>query len=77
MIKKGDVVIDRGAGAGNAPHRPRETSKTGKVVGIEFTRAMLEKAHANTDKLGFNNVEFRHGDNEKMPVTANTAAEKR
>jgi ubiquinone/menaquinone biosynthesis C-methylase UbiE len=73
-IKKGDVVIDLGSGAGNdAFIALAETGETGKVIGIDFTPAMLDKARANTDKLGFNNVEFRQGDIEKMPVTANTA----
>jgi ubiquinone/menaquinone biosynthesis C-methylase UbiE len=73
-IKKGDVVIDLGSGAGNDAFIARaETGETGKVIGIDFTTAMLEKARANADKFGFNNVEFRQGDIEKMPVTANTA----
>jgi arsenite methyltransferase len=73
-IKKGDVVIDLGSGAGNDAFIARaETGETGKVIGIDFTPAMLDKARANADKLGFNNVEFRPGDIEKMPVAANTA----
>jgi arsenite methyltransferase len=73
-IKKGDVVIDLGSGAGNDAFIARaETGETGKVIGIDFTTAMLDKARANADKLGFNNVEFRQGDIEKMPVTAGTA----
>jgi SAM-dependent methyltransferase len=73
-IKKGDVVIDLGSGAGNDAFIARnETGETGKVIGIDFTPAMLDKARTNADKLGYNNVEFRQGDIEKMPVTANTA----
>lgn len=73
-IKKGDVVIDLGSGAGNDAFIARaETGETGKVIGIDFSDAMLNKARVNADKLGFNNVEFRYGDIEKMPVTANTA----
>jgi arsenite methyltransferase len=73
-IKRGDVVIDLGSGAGNDAFIARaETGETGKVIGIDFTPAMLDKARANTDKLGYNNVEFRQGDIEKMPVTADTA----
>jgi arsenite methyltransferase len=74
QIKKGDTVIDLGSGAGNdcfIAHR--ETGATGRVIGIDFTPAMIEKARANAEKLGYNNVEFRQGDIEKMPVTANTA----
>lgn len=74
QIKPGDVVIDLGSGAGNDCFIARkETGETGRVIGIDFTPAMIEKARANVDKLGYNNVEFRQGDIEKMPVTANVA----
>jgi len=73
-IKKGDVVIDLGSGAGNDAFIARhETGETGKVIGIDFTPAMIERARQNAEVRGFNNVEFRQGDIEKMPVTANTA----
>lgn len=73
-IKKGDTVVDLGSGAGNDAFIARaETGETGKVIGIDFTPAMIEKARANAEKLGYHNVEFREGDIEKMPVTANTA----
>ncbi len=73
-IKKGDTVIDLGSGAGNDCFIARaETGAEGKVIGIDFTLAMIEKARNNAEKLGFNNVEFRQGDIEKMPVTANVA----
>jgi arsenite methyltransferase len=74
QIRKGDTVIDLGSGAGNDCFIARkETGETGRVIGIDFTPAMIEKARANVDKLGYNNVEFRQGDIEKMPVTANSA----
>ncbi|MEO6962820.1 MAG: arsenite methyltransferase [Puia sp.] len=74
QIKKGDVVIDLGSGAGNDCFIARaETGETGKVIGIDFTDAMIEKARKNAGKLNFHNVEFRKGDIEKMPVTANSA----
>jgi SAM-dependent methyltransferase len=74
QIKKGDVVIDLGSGAGNDCFIARnETGETGKVIGIDFTPAMIEKARANAAKLGYNNVEFRQGDIERMPVTENVA----
>jgi len=73
-IKSGDVVIDLGSGAGNDAFIARhETGETGKVIGIDFTPAMIERARQNTAVRGFSNVEFRQGDIEKMPVTANTA----
>ena len=74
QIKKGDVVIDLGSGAGNDAFVARaETGETGKVIGIDFTPAMIDKARTNAERLGYNNVEFRQGDIEKMPVTANVA----
>ena len=73
-IKKGDYVVDLGSGAGNDCFVARsETSETGKVVGIDFTPEMIEKARNNADKLGFNNVEFRLGDIENIPLMSNVA----
>lgn len=73
-IKKGDTVIDLGSGAGNDCFIARaEAGKEGKIIGIDFTPAMIDKARANTEKLGYKNVEFRQGDIEHIPVTANTA----
>jgi arsenite methyltransferase len=73
-IKKGDIVIDLGSGAGNDAFVARhETGETGKVIGIDFTPAMIERARQNAEARGFNNVEFRQGDIEKMPVTSNKA----
>jgi len=73
-IKTGDVVIDLGSGAGNDAFIARhETGETGKVIGIDFTPAMIERARLNAEARGFNNVEFRQGDIEKMPVTSNVA----
>ena len=73
-IKSGDTVIDLGSGAGNDCFIARhETGETGKVIGIDFTPAMIEKARINANKLGFNNVEFRQGDIEQIPVIGNLA----
>ena len=73
-IKKGDTVIDLGSGAGNDAFIARtETGETGKVIGIDFTEAMITKARINAEKLNFNNVEFREGDIEKIPVPDDTA----
>ncbi|MCU0322742.1 MAG: arsenite methyltransferase, partial [Chitinophagaceae bacterium] len=73
-IKKGDVVIDLGSGAGNDAFIARaETGETGKVIGIDFTPAMIEKARYNAEVRGIHNVEFRQGDIEQMPVTSNVA----
>lgn len=73
-IKKGDVVVDLGSGAGNDCFIARhETGETGKVIGVDFTEAMIDKARANAEKLGFNNIEFRYGEIEKLPIGANIA----
>ncbi len=73
-INKGDTVIDLGSGAGNDCFVARhETGAEGKVIGIDFTPIMIEKARNNAEKLGYNNVEFREGDIDAMPVSNNTA----
>ena len=69
QIKEGDTVLDLGSGAGNDCFIARElTGEKGKVIGLDFTETMIEKARINADKLGFNNVEFRKGDIESMPI---------
>jgi arsenite methyltransferase len=73
-IKEGDTVIDLGSGAGNDCFVARAVvGDKGKVIGVDMTEAMVEKARANANKLGFNNVEFRLGEIEKLPVAANRA----
>jgi ubiquinone/menaquinone biosynthesis C-methylase UbiE len=73
-INKGDMVIDLGSGAGNDAFVSRhETGESGKVIGIDFTTEMIEKARNNAELREFNNVEFRQGDIENMPVTSNVA----
>ena len=73
-IKKGDTVVDLGSGAGNDCFIARaETGEDGRIVGIDFTDAMIEKAKKNAANLGFQNVEFRQGDIENIPMTANFA----
>lgn len=73
-IEKGDTVIDLGSGAGNDCFVARhETGAEGKVIGIDFTPIMIEKARENAEKLGYNNVEFREGDIDAMPVNNNVA----
>jgi ubiquinone/menaquinone biosynthesis C-methylase UbiE len=73
-IKEGDIVIDLGSGAGNDAFIARRiVGEKGKVIGIDFTPAMIDRARANAEKIGFHNVEFRQGDIENMPITSNTA----
>lgn len=70
QIHQGDTVIDLGSGAGNDCFVARhETGPNGKVIGIDFTPAMIRKARENAEKLGYNNVEFREGDIDDMPVS--------
>ena len=74
QINEGDTVIDLGSGAGNDAFIARRiTGEKGKVIGVDFTEAMVKKARANAEKLGLNNVEFRLGDIDDMPVTSNVA----
>lgn len=73
-IKKGDTVIDLGSGAGNDCFIARhETGDTGKVIGVDFTPAMVFKARENAKKLGYTNVEFHIGDIENLPIADTTA----
>jgi arsenite methyltransferase len=73
-IKAGDLVIDLGSGAGNDAFVARSVAGvTGKVIGVDFTEKMIEKARLNAEKLGFHNVEFRYGDIEKLPVSNSVA----
>ena len=72
-IKKGDTVLDLGSGAGNDCFVARAlTGESGKVIGLDFSDTMLEKARENVKKLGFTNVEFVKGDIEEMPVPSGT-----
>lgn len=68
-LKAGDTVIDLGSGAGNDAFIARaEVGEAGKVIGIDFTPAMVEKARSNAIRLGYTNVEFIQGDIENMPI---------
>jgi SAM-dependent methyltransferase len=74
QIKAGDTVVDLGSGAGNDAFVARSiVGETGKVIGIDFTDKMIEKARANAKALNFTNVEFRQGDIENMPLAGNSA----
>lgn len=72
-IQSGNTVVDLGSGAGNDAFIARhETGPTGKVIGVDFVTEMIKKARMNADKMGFNNVEFRYGDIEEMPISDGT-----
>ncbi len=71
-IKKGDTVLDLGSGAGNDCFVARTLAgESGKIIGVDMTEAMIDKARENAEKLNFNNVEFRLGEIEKLPLSAN------
>ena len=68
-IKEGDIVLDLGSGAGNDCFVARKmVGSSGKVIGLDMTPDMLKKAWENNDKLGYNNIEFRFGEIEEMPI---------
>ena len=72
-IKESNTVLDLGSGAGNDVFIARKiVGPNGKVIGLDFTDEMISKARINNDKLGYNNVEFRKGDIEAMPVAGCT-----
>jgi arsenite methyltransferase len=73
-INKGDIVIDLGSGAGNDCFVAREAvGEEGKVIGIDFTEAMINKARENAMKLNYSNVNFIHADIEDIPLKDNYA----
>ncbi len=68
-LRAGETVVDLGSGAGfDAFLAAREVGPTGKVIGVDMTPAMLDRARANAAKAGFNHVEFREGRLEALPV---------
>jgi arsenite methyltransferase len=72
-IKPGDSVLDLGSGAGNDCFVARAlVGEKGKVTGLDFTDAMLEKARTNAAKLKYTNIEFVKGDIEEMPLPSDT-----
>ncbi|HEX5172384.1 MAG TPA: arsenite methyltransferase [Cyclobacteriaceae bacterium] len=74
LIKEGDTVIDLGSGAGNDAFIARSiTGEKGKVIGVDMTERMIEKARRNAEKMKYNNVEFRLGDIENLPLNENVA----
>jgi arsenite methyltransferase len=70
-IKPGDTVLDLGSGAGNDCFIARkEAGPDGRVIGVDFTPEMIARARENARKLGHDNVEFRQGDIEALPMTS-------
>ncbi|MBU4251371.1 MAG: arsenite methyltransferase [Candidatus Omnitrophica bacterium] len=71
-LKEGNVVLDLGSGAGfDAFLAAKKVGKIGRVIGVDMTQEMLERARANSKKGGYDNVEFRLGEIEKLLVEDN------
>jgi len=68
-IKEGETVLDLGSGAGiDCFLAADKVGEKGKVIGVDFTETMIQKARENAKKYGYKNVEFRQGDIENLPV---------
>jgi SAM-dependent methyltransferase len=73
-LNSGEIVVDLGSGAGfDAVLAAGMVGPAGRVIGVDMTPAMLEKARANADRLGLTNIEFREGYLETLPVADGTA----
>ena len=71
-LKEGEVILDLGSGAGfDCFLAANSVGKAGKVIGIDMTPEMVEKARQNAHKGGYENVEFRLGEIENLPVADN------
>ena len=72
-IKEGDVVLDLGSGAGiDAILAAKKVGPKGKVIGVDMTEEMIEKAKENAKKQGIKNVEFLLGEIENLPLADNS-----
>jgi len=68
-IKKGDIVLDLGSGAGfDCFLASKKVGESGKVIGVDMTPAMIERATKNSQKHNYQNVEFRLGEIESLPI---------
>jgi SAM-dependent methyltransferase len=71
-LNVGEIVLDMGAGAGfDCFLASTRVGPVGKVIGVDITSEMVEKARANARKCGYSNIDFRQGDLENMPVADN------
>jgi len=72
-LKEGETILDLGSGAGfDCFLAARKVGKNGKVIGVDMTPEMIEKARENARKGNYRNVEFRLGDIENLPVADNS-----
>jgi arsenite methyltransferase len=73
-LKEGEIIIDLGSGGGlDCFLAARSVGDKGKVIGVDMTPEMIDKARENARKSSFRNVEFRLGEIENLPVADNTA----
>jgi len=72
-LKPGQTVLDLGSGAGlDCLLAAKQVGPEGHVIGVDMTPEMIERAKANAKKVNLNNIEFRHGYLENLPVESNT-----
>jgi len=72
-LRAGQAVLDLGSGAGLDAFVARsEVGETGQVIGVDMTAEMVAKARVNAAKSGFENVEFRLGEIEHLPVLSDS-----
>jgi arsenite methyltransferase len=72
-LKEGETVLDLGSGAGfDCFLAANKVGKSGKVIGVDMTPEMLERARENARKNNYTNIEFRMGEIEALPVADNT-----
>ena len=72
-LREGEIVLDLGSGAGfDCFLAASKVGSSGRVIGVDMTPAMLEKARENAKKSGISNVEFRLGEIENLPVADNS-----
>jgi len=72
-IKEGETVLDLGSGAGfDCFLAAKKVGKSGKVIGVDMTEEMIARARDNAKKQGYDNVEFKLGDIENLPIDNNS-----
>jgi len=72
-LKEGETVLDLGSGAGfDAILCSMKVGKTGRVIGVDMTPDMVAKAAENVNRLGADNIEFRHSEIEHLPLDNNS-----
>ncbi|MCC6174412.1 MAG: methyltransferase domain-containing protein [Chloroflexi bacterium] len=73
-LRPGEIVVEVGSGAGfDAVLAAQQVGPSGRVIGVDMTPAMLEKARANAGRIGLTKVEFRQGYMEELPIDDATA----